>query len=74
MRQEKVATEIQELEKQKEEKEKIIMPYSKKRYGTRAKYKKYQSCVRKVKAKDKRVKSPHAICRTAIYGKKKKKR
>ena len=46
------------------------MPYSKKRYGTRAKYKKYRRCVEKVKRK--KVKSPHAVCRASVYGKKKK--
>lgn len=38
------------------------------------KYKKYKRCVKKVKAKDKRVKSPYAVCRAAIYGKKKKRK
>lgn len=48
------------------------MPYTRKRYGTKAKYKKYRRCVRKVKKKG-GVKSPHAICRATVYGKKKKK-
>lgn len=46
------------------------MPYTKKRYESKAKYKKYKRCVKKVKAKDRKVKSPHAVCRAAIYGKK----
>jgi len=46
------------------------MPYTKKRYGSKAKWKKYKSCVKKVKKKGK-VKSPHAICRASVYGKKK---
>lgn len=46
------------------------MPYSRKRYGTRKKYKKYQRCVKKVKKRG-GVRSSHAICRAAIYGKKK---
>lgn len=48
------------------------MPFTRKRYGTRAKYRKYRRCVRKVKRKS-RVKSPYAVCRKAVYGKRKKK-
>ncbi len=49
------------------------MPYSKKRYESKAKYKKFKRCVKKVEKKG-GVKSPHAVCRAAIYGKKKKKK
>ena len=45
------------------------MPYTKKRYGSKKKYLKYKRCVKKVKKKGK-VKSPYAICRSSIYGKK----
>lgn len=45
------------------------MPYSKKRYGTREQYRKFRSCVKKVKKKG-GVKSPYAVCRRAVYGKK----
>lgn len=38
-----------------------------------AKYKRYKRCVTKVKAKNGRVKSPYAVCRSSVYGKKKKK-
>ncbi len=34
-----------------------------------AKYKKYKRCVKKVKKKDKRIKSPYAVCRASVYGK-----
>jgi hypothetical protein len=44
------------------------MPYSRKRYGSRAKYHKYKRCVRKVARKGTAV-SPHAVCRASIYGK-----
>ena len=47
------------------------MPYSKKRYGSRTKYKKYRRCVRKVKKRG-GVKSPHAVCRASVYSRKKK--
>jgi len=47
------------------------MPYTKKQYKTKAKWKKYKSCVKKVKSKGK-VKSPQAICRSSIYKKKEK--
>ena len=49
------------------------MPYSKKRYGTKAQYKKYKRCVKKVKKRG-GVKSPHAVCRKAIYKKRRKKK
>jgi len=49
------------------------MPYSKKRYGSKTKYKKYKRCVKKVKKKGK-VKSPYAVCRARIYKKKKKRK
>jgi len=49
------------------------MPYSNKKYKSKKKYKKYKRCVKKVKKKGK-VKSPHAVCRKSIYGKKRKKR
>jgi len=38
----------------------------------RTKKARYRRCVRKVTAKDRRVKSPHAVCKKAVYGKKKK--
>jgi len=47
------------------------MPYSKKRYGSKTKYKKYKRCVKKVKKKGE-VESPFAVCRKSVYGKKKK--
>lgn len=50
------------------------MPYTKKRYGSKKKYRKYKRCVKKVKRKNSRVKSPHAICRASVYGKKKKRK
>lgn len=49
------------------------MPYSKKRYGSKKKYKKMKSCVKKVKRKGTGV-NPYAVCRASIYKKKKKKR
>ena len=49
-----------------------MSPYSRERYGTRKQYEKYLRCVEKVKKKNKRVKSPQAVCRAAVYGKKKK--
>jgi hypothetical protein len=48
-----------------------IMPYSKKRYGSRKKYKKFKRCVKKVKKKGTAT-SPYAVCRAAIYKKKKR--
>ena len=47
------------------------MPYSKKRYGSRKKWEKFKRCVKKVKAKSKKV-NPYAVCRAAVYKKKKK--
>lgn len=41
------------------------MPYSKKRYGTKKEYKKYQSCVKKVKKQEGY--NPYAVCRASIY-------
>lgn len=35
---------------------------------------KFKRCIRKVKAKNKRIKSPHAICIVAIRGKRRKKK
>jgi hypothetical protein len=49
------------------------MPYSRKRYGSKKKWSKYKRCVRKV-SKRKGVKSPYAICRASIYGKKRKRK
>ena len=44
------------------------MPFTKKRYETKAKWKKYKSCVKKVrKKKVKRKVNPYAVCRTSIY-------
>ena len=42
------------------------MPYSKKRYGTKEKYRKYKRLVRKLKSEG-RVKNPHAVARASIY-------
>ena len=47
------------------------MPYSKKRYGSKTKYKKYKSCIRKVKKKGKKV-NPYAVCRKSLYKKRKR--
>jgi hypothetical protein len=47
------------------------MPFTKKRYGTKAKYKKMKKCVRLVK-RNKKV-NPYAVCRASIYRKKKSK-
>ena len=47
------------------------MPYSKKRYGSKKKYGKYQRCVKKVKKKG-TAKNPYAVCRSAVYKTKKK--
>ena len=44
------------------------MPFTKARYETRAKWKKYKRCIAKVKKKG-GVKSPHAVCRASIYPK-----
>lgn len=44
------------------------MPFSKARYGTKAKFAKMKRCVRKVSASSKRV-NPFAVCRASIYGK-----
>lgn len=51
-----------------------MSPYSKKRYETKAKYRKYKRCVEKVRKKDKKVKSPEAICRKSVYKTVKKKK
>lgn len=48
-------------------------PYSKKRYESRKKYRKYKRCVKKIKKKG-GVKSPFAICQKSIYGGKKMKK
>jgi len=49
------------------------MPYTKKRYRSRAKWKKYKRLVRKLKKK-RTVKNPYAVARVAVYGKKKLKK
>ncbi len=36
------------------------------------KYKRYKRCVKKVKKQKNKIKRPHAVCRKAVYGKKKK--
>jgi hypothetical protein len=46
------------------------MPFTIKRYKTRAKWKKYKSCVGKVESKGTAV-NPHAVCRKSVYGTKK---
>lgn len=48
----------------------ITMPYSKKRYGTKAQYRKMKSCVKKVST----IKgvNPFAVCRASIYKKKRR--
>jgi len=43
------------------------MPYTKKKYGSKAKFKKMKSCVKKVSKKRKNV-NPYAVCRSSIYG------
>lgn len=47
------------------------MPYSKKRYGTKAKWEKMKRCVKAVSKNSKKV-NPYAVCKSSIYGKKKK--
>ena len=47
------------------------MPYSKKRYGSKAKWEKMKRCVKKVAQNNPSV-NPYAVCRVAIYGKTKK--
>jgi hypothetical protein len=42
------------------------MPFSVKRYGTRKKWTKYKSCVKKVKKKGTAV-NPYAVCRKSVY-------
>ena len=49
------------------------MPFTKKRYGTKKKWEKMKRCVKKVKAKGGKV-NPYAVCRAAIYKKKKQKK
>jgi len=49
------------------------MPYTKKRYGSKEKWKKYKRCVRKLKKKS-TIESPYAVCRKSIYGVKKQKK
>ena len=44
------------------------MPFSVKRYGTRAKFAKMKRCVSKVSASGSRV-NPYAVCRSSIYNK-----
>lgn len=44
------------------------MPYTKKRYGSKAKWRKYKRCVKKV-AKKGEAYSPYAVCRAMLYGK-----
>ena len=46
------------------------MPYSKKTYGTMEQFLKFKHCVKELEIVG-RVKSPHAVCRSSIYGKKK---
>lgn len=48
----------------------VKMPFTKKRYKTRKLWRKYLSCIKKVKKKG-GVKSVYAVCRKAIYGRKK---
>lgn len=48
------------------------MPYTKKRYGTRKKWRKYKRAVAHIKKRGK-VKSPYAVARASVYGKKRKK-
>lgn len=45
------------------------MPYTKKRYGSKTKYRKMKRCVKKVKKKGGKV-NPYAVCRASIYKKK----
>jgi hypothetical protein len=47
------------------------MPYSKKKYGTKKKWRKYKRCVKEVVSKDGQY-NPYAICRSSIYKKNKK--
>jgi len=47
------------------------MPFTIKRYKTKAKWNKYKSCVGKVKKKGTAV-NPHAVCRKSVYGTKNK--
>ena len=42
------------------------MPYSKKRYGSKKKWKKYKKCIEELRKKGGK-KNPYAICRKAIY-------
>jgi len=49
------------------------MPFTKARYGTRAKWRKYRRCVARVKRAG-TAKSPYAVCRAAIYPRKKRRR
>lgn len=46
------------------------MPFSVKRYGTRAKMNKMKRCVKSVKAKTTKV-NPYVVCRASIYKNKK---
>jgi len=46
------------------------MPFTIKRYKTKAKWNKYKSCVGKVEKKGTAV-NPHAVCRKSVYGTKK---
>jgi len=48
------------------------MPFSVKRYGTRAKMNKMKRCVKAVGTRGKV--NPYAVCRASIYGKKSTKR
>jgi hypothetical protein len=43
------------------------MPYSPKRYGSRAKWRSYKRCVSKVRAKSRGKVNPYAVCRASIY-------
>jgi len=43
------------------------MPFTKARYGTKAKFQKMKRCVKAVGTKGKV--NPYAVCRTSIYGK-----
>lgn len=47
------------------------MPFSKKRYGTKAKWKKMKKCVKEVSKKNRKV-NPFSVCRVSVYGKKKR--
>jgi hypothetical protein len=48
-----------------------MMPFSKKRYGTKVKYRKMKRCVASVKKGSKKY-NPYAVCRASIYGKMRK--